>query len=110
MCPAYIHNNIQYNCSHNRNRKLGIVWEGWEQITSIQHRTISNNIEKVHIINDGGGEGGRGNPPKVKHRRDLIATPKFRLIVTTPANPKQKPNSNFLSAPHTAPHGSWLMG
>ena len=43
-----------------------------------------------------------------KGTRGLIVTSKFRVIVTTPPNPKQKPNSNFLSEPHTEPHGSWL--
>ena len=68
---------------------------------------ISNNIEKVNIINDGGGEGGRGHPLKVNHRRDLIATPKFRLIVTTQPSPSQAPTQN-LPEPPTA-LGSYLV-
>ena len=55
--------------------------------TTQKEDNISNNIEKVNIINDGGGEGGRGHPLKVNHRRDLIATPKPSLIVTTQPSP-----------------------
>ena len=51
--------------------------------------------------------GGEGTPPQ--GTRDLIATPKFRVIVTTPAKPNPTLAQNFLSEPHTEPHGSWLM-
>ena len=69
--------------------------------TTQKEDNISNNIEKVNIINDGGGEGGRGHPLKVNHRRDLIATPKFSLIVTTQPSPHTEP-------PRTS-HGSRLI-
>ena len=60
---------------------------GTDYTYTTQRRTISNNIEKVHIINDWGGRG--HPPPKVNHRWDLIATPKSRLIVTTQPSPTQ---------------------
>ena len=53
-------NNIQYNCSHNRKKDVRycIGGVGTDYIYTTQKEdNISNNIEKVHIINDGGGEG-----------------------------------------------------
>ena len=81
---------------------------GTDLYLSIQHNMRIIILEKSYYKNDWGwGGGGMGTPSKGTW--GLIVTSKFRVIVTTPPNPKQKPNSNYISEPHTEPHGTRNM-